>query len=90
MRGIDVELSPDADSPRPCGLALLLCMLERGDKEVGMALLGLAQQLQVNSSTSHVPQQRGQAGVLQQRLGISQACLLLFADSFTCQSLSRD
>ncbi|KAK9845638.1 hypothetical protein WJX84_002303, partial [Apatococcus fuscideae] len=52
VRGIDVELSPDADSPRPCGLALLLCMLERGDKDVSMALLGLAQQLQTQPASA--------------------------------------
>ncbi|KAK9865409.1 hypothetical protein WJX84_004910 [Apatococcus fuscideae] len=46
VRGIDVELSPDADSPRPCGLALLLCMLERGDRQVAQALLAMAHQLQ--------------------------------------------
>ena len=51
VRGIDVELSPDADSPRPCGLALLLCMLERGDRQVAQALLAMAHQLQVTSSS---------------------------------------
>ena len=44
----DVESSPDADTPRPCGLALLLCMLERGPDTVAHALIALAAQLQVN------------------------------------------
>ena len=43
----DVESSPDADTPRPCGLALLLCMLERGPDTVAHALIALAAQLQV-------------------------------------------
>ena len=43
----DVESSPDADTPRPCGLALLLCMLERGPDTVARALIALAAQLQV-------------------------------------------
>jgi hypothetical protein len=47
VRSTDVELSPDADTPRPCGLALLLCMLERGPQAVAAELVGLASKLQV-------------------------------------------
>lgn len=47
MRSTDVESSPDADTPRPCGLALLICMLERGPDTVAAALVALAAKLQV-------------------------------------------
>ena len=47
MLSTDVESSPDADTPRPCGLALLLCMLERGPDTTAHALIALAAQLQV-------------------------------------------
>lgn len=31
---MEVECSPDADTPRPIGVGLLLCMLERGGEPV--------------------------------------------------------
>jgi hypothetical protein len=42
-----VESGPDADTPRPVGVGLLLCMLERGGDQVAQALLELTGQLQV-------------------------------------------
>jgi hypothetical protein len=33
---MDVESGPDADTPRPIGVGLLLCMLERGGEPVAM------------------------------------------------------
>ena len=50
---MDLETSPDADTPRPCGVALLECMLERAGKPVAAALLAMAAQLQV--CEHHVP-----------------------------------
>ncbi len=41
-----METSPDADTPRPCGVALLDCAMERSDEPVAGALLGMAGQLQ--------------------------------------------
>lgn len=41
-RNVDVETSPDADTPRPCGVALLECMMERNDEPVAAALLAMA------------------------------------------------
>jgi hypothetical protein len=46
-RSMDVESGPDADTPRPIGVGLLLCMLERGGDDVVSALLVLAQRMQV-------------------------------------------
>ncbi|EIE26982.1 ARM repeat-containing protein [Coccomyxa subellipsoidea C-169] len=46
VRSTDVESSPDADTPRPCGLALLICMLKRGPDTVAAALVSLAAKLQ--------------------------------------------
>lgn len=45
-RSMDVESGPDADTPRPIGVGLLLCMLERGGEDVVAALLNLAQRMQ--------------------------------------------
>ena len=50
MRSMDVETDPDADTPRPCGLALLLCMVERDRAPAETALVGYATRLQVRSS----------------------------------------
>lgn len=47
VRSADVESSPDADTPRACGVALLLCLFERGGKRMSNALLALAARLQV-------------------------------------------
>ena len=49
-RSIEVESGPDADTPRPVGVGLLLCMLERGGDQVAQALLELTGQLQVSTS----------------------------------------
>jgi hypothetical protein len=46
-RSIEVESGPDADTPRPVGVGLLLCMLERGGEEVAQALVSLTAKLQV-------------------------------------------
>lgn len=46
-RQVDVETSPEADTPRPCGVALLECMLERAQSPVAAALLAQAGALQV-------------------------------------------
>ena len=48
-RSMDVESGPDADTPRPIGVGLLLCMLERGGDDVVIALLQLAQKNQVGT-----------------------------------------
>lgn len=45
-RQTDVETSPDADTPRPCGVALLECMMERNHEPVASAIVALAAQLQ--------------------------------------------
>ncbi len=41
-----MESGPDADTPRPIGVGLLLCMLEHGGEGVALVLLGLAAALQ--------------------------------------------
>eukprot|EP00878_Enallax_costatus_P026536 GHUV01028481.1.p1 GENE.GHUV01028481.1~~GHUV01028481.1.p1 ORF type:complete len:196 (+),score=59.09 GHUV01028481.1:444-1031(+) len=46
IRSIEVESGPDADTPRPVGVGLLLCMLERGGDEVAQALINLTARLQ--------------------------------------------
>ena len=48
VRSQDVETGPDADTPRPCGLALLLCMRDRGTENTEAALIGYASRLQVS------------------------------------------
>ena len=50
-RQVDVETSPDADTPRPCGVALLESMLERSEESVASALVGLASALQAQPLT---------------------------------------
>lgn len=50
-RELDAETSPDADSPRPCGVALLQCMLERSESHVQKAIVDLANQVAQNTST---------------------------------------
>ena len=66
FRSMDVESGPDADTPRPIGVGLLLCMLERGGEDVVQALLSLAQRMQV--------------GCLQAAGGASKLLELLSAD----------
>lgn len=48
VRSMDVETGSDADTPRPCGLALLLCMIERSKTTAEAALIGYASRLQVS------------------------------------------
>lgn len=45
-RSLELEAAPDADTPRPVGVGLLLCMLERGGEGPGRALIDLAARLQ--------------------------------------------
>lgn len=47
IRSLELEAAPDADTPRPVGVGLLLCMLERGGEGPGRALIDLAARLQV-------------------------------------------
>jgi hypothetical protein len=47
IRSLELEAAPDADTPRPVGVGLLLCMLERGGEGPGRALIDLAATLQV-------------------------------------------
>ena len=49
-RQSDAETSPDADSPRPCGVALLGALLERAEEAAAGALLALAGALQGQAS----------------------------------------
>lgn len=51
VRSMDVETSPDADTPRPCGVALLVCMLDRNKDTVAQSMLALAAQLQAAPPT---------------------------------------
>lgn len=46
VRSLELESAPDADTPRPVGVGLLLCMLERGGEGPGRALIDLAARLQ--------------------------------------------
>jgi hypothetical protein len=46
IRSLELEAAPDADTPRPVGVGLLLCMLERGGEGPGRALIDLAASLQ--------------------------------------------
>ncbi|KAG2435256.1 hypothetical protein HXX76_007334 [Chlamydomonas incerta] len=50
-RTMEVESGPDADTPRPIGVGLLLCMLEHGGEAVAVVLLGLASALQQRQPT---------------------------------------
>lgn len=51
---MDLESGPDADTPRPIGVGLLLCMLEHGGEAVATVLLGLAARLQQQQMTPDV------------------------------------
>lgn len=51
-REIDVECSPDADTPRPCGIALLDCMLEHAEEPVQTAILELARSVIENPNNA--------------------------------------
>jgi hypothetical protein len=41
-REVDIETSPDADTPRPCGIGLLECMLEYSHDQVQQSIMSLA------------------------------------------------
>lgn len=45
-RQVDLETSPEAETPRPCGVALLECMLQRASETVADAIVHLAAKLQ--------------------------------------------
>lgn len=76
VRAGDVEATPDADTPRPCGVALLLCMLSRREQTVAAALIQLASRLQASAADCGLlrgpPQTRhtfnGQKAALKQQL----------------------
>lgn len=50
MRSGDAEAAPDADGLRPCGLALLRALLNRGGEPVAQELVQLAARLQVRAA----------------------------------------
>lgn len=50
VRSADVESSPDADTPRPCGIKLLLAMLERGEDNIASPLLQITVTLMVRAT----------------------------------------
>ena len=47
IRSLDADTGPDADNPRACGVALLLCMLRKGSSHVAEAMLSYVSHLQV-------------------------------------------
>ena len=51
-REVDLETSPDADTPRPCGIGLLECMLEYSPDHVRKSIVSLAQRVAQNPSTA--------------------------------------
>ncbi|KAK9821560.1 hypothetical protein WJX81_001795 [Elliptochloris bilobata] len=51
VRSADAEAAPDADAPRPCGLALLRALLNRGGEPVAQELVQLAARLQAQAPT---------------------------------------
>ena len=51
-REVDLETSPDADTPRPCGIGLLECMIEYSPDHVKQSILSLVQLVAQNPSTS--------------------------------------
>ncbi|DBA91518.1 TPA: hypothetical protein ACH3X1_003140 [Trebouxia sp. C0004] len=46
IRSLDADTGPDADNPRACGVALLLCMLRKGSSHVAEAMLSYVAHLQ--------------------------------------------
>ncbi len=51
-REVDLETSPDADTPRPCGIGLIECMLEHSPDNVRRSVMSLAQRVAQNPSTT--------------------------------------
>ena len=54
IRSLDADTGPDADNPRACGVALLLCMLRKGAGHVAEAMLAYVSHLQVCCCDPHV------------------------------------
>ena len=50
VRSGDAEAAPDADGLRPCGLALLRALLNRGGEPVAQELVQLAARLQARAA----------------------------------------
>lgn len=50
-REVDMETSPDADTPRPSGIVLLECMLEYSPDNVRKSIMSFAQSIASNPST---------------------------------------
>lgn len=48
IRSLDADTGPDADNPRACGVALLLCMLRKGSSHMAEAMLAYVTYLQVS------------------------------------------
>ena len=53
IRSLDADTGPDADNPRACGVALLLCMLRKGAGHVAEAMLAYVSHLQVCCCIPH-------------------------------------
>jgi hypothetical protein len=61
VRSGDAEAAPDADAPRPCGLALLRALLACGGEPVAQELVQLAARLQVPPARAPVARARARA-----------------------------
>jgi hypothetical protein len=64
VRSGDAEAAPDADAPRPCGLALLRTLLACGGEPVAQELVQLAARLQVPPARALAALPAGATGVL--------------------------
>lgn len=53
VRSLDADTGPDADTPRACGVALLLCMLRKGAGHVAEAMLSYVSHLLVRCCVPH-------------------------------------
>jgi len=51
-REVDLETSPDADTPRPCGIGLIECMLEHSPDHVRRSIISLAARVALNPPTT--------------------------------------
>jgi len=71
IRSLDADTGPDADNPRACGVALLLCMLRKGSSHVAEAMLSYVTHLQV-CLRSTCPEYRPSGA-----MNISLSCLYL-------------
>jgi len=78
VRSGDAEAAPDADAPRPCGLALLRTLLACGGEPVAQELVQLAARLQVPPARALAALPAGATGVLtdwRARCAASGACM---------------